>query len=108
MIEVESLAEVEGQLTRTIAVGVGPWCVDKKDALNTKADMNWLKEEDLDKLEEIMNWCGEKYKKQYDAIISEHIQRYGVEEADSYRKWFDVRLSFKNPNAALEFKMVWG
>ena len=105
MIEVNTLDEIKGQLTRTITVGIGPWCGSKEDALNTKTDMNWLKKEDLVKLEEVMDWCGKKYKKQYDAVISEHIQKSYIGE---YRKWFDVRLSFKNPNAALEFKMVWG
>ena len=113
MIEAKSLSEIEGQLSRTIAVGVGPWWRTRVTAENSPTDMNWIDPDQMKKLEEIMDWCSKKYPKQYDAIISEHVQstndghriQGGIEY--KHRKWFDVRLSFSDPNAALEFKMVW-
>lgn len=109
--EANSLSEIEGQLTRQIAVGAGPWWRAEETAKNSPIDMNWV--ESREKLEEILDWCAKKYSKQYDAIIIEHIQTHediqtheGMEY--KYRKWFEIRLSFQDPNAALEFRLVWG
>lgn len=123
MIKANSLEEIEGQLTRILASGVGPWEENKEIADKEKSDMNWIPENELEKLEELMEWCRVKYYKQYDAVIIEHVEWSGISSSRQgsalwcwgagnktkyYRKWFDMRLSFNNPNAALEFKMVWG
>ena len=109
--EANSLEEVDGQLTRVLAIGVGPWNKDKDIVDKTKSDMRWIDSKELEKLEEIMEWCRVKYSKQFDAVITEHIhvspESPRFPSVLHYRKWFDVRLSFNDPNAALEFKMVW-